>query len=136
MSLSSYTDRHATLQHSVQVDDGMGSVTNTWTGLGSIAIRLTTLSASQTLAYKREGFENVIGVQVQDKLPKRILGKRSLRDLLHDASNTKMRLLFEGRKLVIVGVKLPNDGDVSGVTRGVLNLVCTEHPQPVGYRDA
>jgi len=123
------------MQQSHADDGGMGRDT-TWVALAAVLMRLTTTDSRTALAYQRTGFENVVTVQMEDQLPKRILGYKTISELLLGVTpvEERMRINYRGRTLSIVGVRLPNDGEVHA-GRSVVNIYCIETPQPVGIMD-
>lgn len=133
MPVAARAIRHGTLQRDVLTADGTGGDTGVWTSLASFPMRLHTVSARQAFAYKREGFENVIRVQAENRLAKRVAGHKTLRDLMMASGETKLRILFRGRTLSPIGTKYPNDGMITG--NGHVLIDCIETPQPVGYMD-
>lgn len=128
--------RHGTLmQMTVSSDGGMGSDA-TWPEVGALLMRLTTASSRIRQVYERDGFENVVTVQAIDALPVRILGYTTLRDLLQGNTplTKRLRINYQGRTLTIIGVRMPNDGQVHG-GHSVVNIDCIETPQPTGVMD-
>lgn len=114
-------------------DGGMGHDTD-WVAIGPVLMRLTTASSRLAMTYEREGFENVVTAQCEDGLPKRILGYKTLRELLLAIPEERMRINYLGRTLSPIGVRMPNDGRIHG-ERSVVNIDCIETPQPVGIMD-
>ena len=127
--------RHGTLMQQVNVSDGGMGQDTSWSAIGAVLMRLTTASSRIALTYEREGFANVVTVQMEDLLPKRILGLKTVRELLLAIPEERMRINYRSRTLSIVGVRFPNDGEIHG-GRSVVNIDCVETPQPVGIMDS
>lgn len=128
--------KHGTLmQLTLSADGGMGQEP-TWAAVGAVRMRLTTASSKTRRAYERHGFENLVTVQAIDAMPVRLLGHKTLSDLLlaFNPPTKRLRINYEGRTLSIVGARVPNDGQVHG-TQSVVNIDCVETPQAVGVLD-
>jgi len=127
--------KHGTLKRQTQVTDAAMGYTTTWGPLTAVRMRLNTGDSKIARYFKREGFENVLVIQAEDRLPTHVEGHTSLRRLLLDNTQERMRLDYDGRTLTIVGVSLPNDGRIHGAA-SVINIGCVETPQPVGIQDS
>ncbi len=128
--------KHGTLMQMSHASDGGFGKTTTWSAIGPLRLRLTTVSSSQQLAYQRDGFENVLRIQAENFLPKRILRYKTLRDLLVGITpiEERMRINYDGRTLSIIGVRFPNDGEIHG-KNSLVSIDCIETPQTVGIMD-
>lgn len=127
---------HGTLmQLTLSADGGFGREP-TWAAIGALRMRLTTASSRTRRAYERHGFENMVTVQAIDALPVRLLGHKTLSELLlaFNPPTKQLRINYQGRTLTVAGVRMPNDGQVHG-TNSVVNIDCMETPQPVGILD-
>lgn len=134
MGVLAYGARHGTLMQQSRADDGGMGHDTSWVALGPVLMRLTTASSRIAMTYQRDGFENVVTVQCEDALPKRILGYTSLQALLLAIPEERMRINYRARTLSVIGVRMPNDGEIHG-RRSVINIDCVETPQPVGIMD-
>lgn len=136
MGVLTHGAKHGTLmQMTLSADGGMGKVA-TWAEIGALRMRLTTASSRTRRTYGRDGFENLVTVQAINAMPVRILGYKTLRELLQGITplTKRLRINYEGRTLSIMGVRMPNDGQVHGAN-SVVNIDCVETPQPVGVLD-
>ncbi len=129
-----YLRDHVILQQSVQVDDGGGGQTETWTNRLTRPARVSSVSGRQQAMYAREGYTNVERVLFDDTIP-RTLGKTSMRDLLYDAAKQQFRFLFRGRTLTVVAVIQPSHG-LHDTMANVVFVDCIEAPLPMGHLDA
>lgn len=128
--------KYGTLKQMVNTDDTGFGFDTTWQAIGALRMRVTTAASNIRLAYEREGFNNVMTMQALNFLPRRILGYKTLRELLLGIQplEERMRIDYEGRTMSIVGVRFPNEGQIHG-RNSIINIDCVETPQMVGILD-
>lgn len=132
MALTNYLTRHATIEQWVTTDDLAGGQTGVWTARGYTTIYLTTVKSSVAMTYKREGYTNVVRMQTQDSLPRRLLTYKFLSEFLRANDQNRVRFLIQGRTLHPISFRQQAENRVA---LPILTLDCSETAPKVGYVD-
>lgn len=108
--------------------------TTSWDNVLSVSACVHSLSGRELRAYEREGYTQVMRVQV-DAGMRRVNGKDVVSDWLLDPTLEQYRIWYRGRTLNAVGIVRPTEG-VHDTMAGVMFIDCIETPIPVGNLDA
>lgn len=133
MSYADFIRDRIDIQRRVTTSDGGFGQTDSWVTVLSIGARIFPLSGKELLTYQREGYQNVLRVACEDRIPL-TSSTTSLRAMLQDYTSEQYRFRWQSRTLQIRGITVPLNGFSDTPTRAIY-IDCTEQPMPVGDVD-
>lgn len=135
MAYSDYLRSHVRIERQLAVGDGNMGTTTSWVPLSSVPCRASTVSSEESMAYRREGYVNVVRLMLDDRMSVAIGGVLSLYSLLTAEDSTKFRFVFDGRVIVPVSIKYQSLG-MHDYASKYITLDCSYTVEDTGYVDA